>query len=64
MLSSENGSFKIYRPDRLIKTKEGFIIVDFKTGIEKEKDQKQVDLYKVKLEQFGEKVVKTDIIYI
>ena len=64
MLSVEDGTSKTYRPDRLIKTKEGFIIVDFKTGSEKEKDQKQVDLYKSKLEQFGEKVLKTDVIYI
>lgn len=64
MLSMEDGTSKTYRPDRLIKTKDGFIIVDFKTGIEKEKDQKQVDLYKEKLEQFGKKVLKTDIIYI
>ncbi|MCG2794049.1 MAG: UvrD-helicase domain-containing protein [Weeksellaceae bacterium] len=64
LLATEDGVSKTYRPDRLIKTKEGFIIVDFKTGAEKEKDQKQVDLYKNKLEQFGEKVLKTDVIYI
>ena len=64
MLSVEDGASKTYRPDRLIKTNDGFIIVDFKTGSEKEKDQKQVALYKEKLEQFGKKVLKTDIIYI
>ncbi|KFC19811.1 UvrD-helicase domain-containing protein [Chryseobacterium sp. FH1] len=64
MLSVEDGTSKTYRPDRLIKTKNGFIIVDFKTGSEKEKDQKQVALYQEKLEQFGEKVLKTDVIYI
>lgn len=64
MLSEEDGKSKTYRPDRLIKTNEGFIIVDFKTGSEKDKDQKQVALYKEKLEQFGEKVLKTDVIYI
>ena len=64
MLSVEDGMSKTYRPDRLIKTKDGFIIVDFKTGSEKEKDQKQVALYQEKLEQFGEKVLKTDVIYI
>ncbi len=64
MLSMENGASKTYRPDRLIKTKDGFIIVDFKTGSEKEKDQKQLQLYQKKLEQFGKNVLKTDVIYI
>lgn len=64
MLSLEDGASKTYRPDRLIKLKDGFIIVDFKTGSEKEKDQKQVELYQKKLEQFGKKVLKTDVIYI
>ena len=64
MLATENEQSKTYRPDRLIETKDGFIIIDFKTGEEKEKDQKQVETYKNKLEQFGKKVVKTDVIYI
>ncbi len=64
MLAAENGELRTYRPDRLIETPNGFIIVDFKTGEEKEKDQKQVELYKNKLEQFGKKVIKTDVIYI
>ncbi|MPT33034.1 MAG: DNA helicase UvrD [Chryseobacterium sp.] len=64
MFATENETSKTYRPDRMIETNEGFIIIDFKTGEEKEKDQKQVDLYKNKLEQFGKKVIKTDVIYI
>ena len=64
MLVTESGNSKTYRPDRLIETREGFIIVDFKTGEHNEKDQKQVELYKSKLEQFGKRVVKTDVIYI
>lgn len=64
MLAIENETSKTYRPDRLIETKDGIIIVDFKTGEEKDKDQKQVELYKEKLEQFGKKVIKTDVIYI
>ena len=64
MLATENEQSKTYRPDRLIETKDGFIIIDFKTGEEKEKDQKQVETYKNKLEQFGKKVIKTDVIYI
>ena len=64
MLATENEQSKTYRPDRLVETENGFIIIDFKTGEEKEKDQKQVDTYKKTLEQFGKKVVKTDVIYI
>ena len=64
MFTTENEQSKTYRPDRLVETKDGFIIIDFKTGEEKEKDQKQVETYKNKLEQFGKKVVKTDVIYI
>ena len=64
MFATENEQSKTYRPDRLLETKDGFIIIDFKTGEEKEKDQKQVETYKNKLEQFGKKVVKTDVIYI
>lgn len=64
MFAIENEQSKTYRPDRLVETKDGFIIIDFKTGEEKEKDQKQVETYKNKLEQFGKKVIKTDVIYI
>lgn len=64
MFATENEQTKTYRPDRLVETKDGFIIIDFKTGEEKEKDQKQVETYKNKLEQFGKKVIKTDVIYI
>lgn len=64
MFTTENEQSKTYRPDRLVETKDGFIIIDFKTGEEKEKDQKQVETYKNKLEQFGKKVIKTDVIYI
>lgn len=64
MFATENEQSKTYRPDRLVETENGIIIVDFKTGEEKDKDQKQVEIYKNKLEQFGKKVIKTDVIYI
>ena len=64
MFATENEQSKTYRPDRLVETENGFIIIDFKTGEEKEKDQKQVETYKNKLEQFGKKVVKIDVIYV
>jgi ATP-dependent exoDNAse (exonuclease V) beta subunit len=64
LFATEDGSSKTYRPDRLIETRDGYIIIDFKTGEENAKDRKQVKLYKDKLEHFGKKVLKTDVIYI
>ncbi|QIY83629.1 UvrD-helicase domain-containing protein [Chryseobacterium sp. NEB161] len=64
LFATEDGSSKTYRPDRLIETRDGYIIIDFKTGEENAKDRKQVELYKDKLEHFGKKVLKTDVIYI
>lgn len=32
LLISNNGISQLYRPDRVIKTQEGFVIIDFKTG--------------------------------
>jgi ATP-dependent exoDNAse (exonuclease V) beta subunit len=58
MFATENEQSKTYRPDRLVETENGIIIVDFKTGEEKDKDQKQVEIYKNKLEQFGKKSSK------
>ncbi len=64
MFATENDAIKTYRPDRMVETADGIIIVDFKTGEEHDKDQKQVETYKARLEQFGKKVIKTDVIYI
>lgn len=64
MLATENEHSKTYRPDRLIETENGYIIIDFKTGEENENHQKQLDTYKKTLEQFGKKVITTDVIYI
>lgn len=64
MLVQESGESKIYRPDRLIKTENGFIIIDFKTGAENEKHKKQLKIYKNYLEKSGKKVLKMEIIYI
>ena len=63
MLSAE-GKSKIYRPDRLISTKNGFIIIDFKTGDIQEKHQKQIDEYRAVLEILGHQVAETAIIYV
>ncbi|MGA9211122.1 MAG: DNA helicase UvrD, partial [Kaistella sp.] len=64
IMISENGTSTVYRPDRLIDTGNGFIIIDFKTGDEQEKHQLQVDEYKSVLEKLGKKVVETEIIYV
>ncbi len=63
MISSETLT-EIYRPDRLIETAEGFYIIDFKTGAEKEKHEHQVETYKNVLNQLGKNVIGTEIIYI
>jgi ATP-dependent exoDNAse (exonuclease V) beta subunit len=64
IMISENGESHISRPDRILKSDEGYIIVDFKTGEEKGKDEEQVQGYKNILERLGKKVLKTQIIYL
>lgn len=63
MITSNNVS-KIYRPDRILKNDEGCIILDFKTGKESEKNDKQIETYKSVLEKLGMKVLKTQLIYV
>ena len=64
LITLEDGEQKFYRPDRVIKTNEGYIIVDFKTGEEeREKHQKQVSDYQNALEKTGKKVIETKLIY-
>lgn len=64
MISLENETLQ-YRPDRMIIKPEGIIVIDYKTGDEKSKDQhqEQIDLYKKLIESLGKKVLKTEIIY-
>ncbi|SFI22504.1 UvrD-helicase domain-containing protein [Halpernia frigidisoli] len=68
ILISENGISENYRPDRLIETENGWLIVDFKTGEEtdekKKKYEKQVQTYKMVLEKLGKTVLKTEIVYV
>ncbi|MDQ0591747.1 ATP-dependent exoDNAse (exonuclease V) beta subunit [Chryseobacterium ginsenosidimutans] len=64
IMISENGESKIYRPDRILKSDEGYIIVDFKTGEETEKNDLQIENYKRILESLGRKVLKTQLIYL
>ena len=64
MISLENETLQ-YRPDRMIIKPEGIIVIDYKTGDEKSKDQhqEQIELYKKLIESLGKKVLKTEIIY-
>jgi len=64
IMISERGISRIYRPDRILKGDEGYIIVDFKTGMETEKNDKQIETYKSVLENLGMKVIKTQLIYL
>lgn len=64
IMISENGENRIYRPDRILKNDEGYVIVDFKTGEETEKNERQIENYKKILEGLGRKVLKTQLIYL
>ncbi|WP_027387134.1 UvrD-helicase domain-containing protein [Chryseobacterium gregarium] len=64
IMISENGESRVYRPDRILKSSEGYIIVDFKTGEENRKDERQIENYKNILEKLGRKVLKTQLIYL
>ena len=63
IMISENGVSKIFRPDRLIETENGYIILDFKTGKEEEKHQLQLEKYQSALEKLGKKVLETVVVY-
>ena len=64
VLISENGIANFYRPDRIVKSDKGLIIIDFKTGKQEEKHQKQVQNYQRILEKLNYVVAKTEIIYV
>lgn len=64
IMISEKGESRVYRPDRILKSNEGYIIVDFKTGEESAKNERQIENYKHILETLGKKVLKTQLIYL
>ncbi|SEM54516.1 ATP-dependent exoDNAse (exonuclease V) beta subunit (contains helicase and exonuclease domains) [Chryseobacterium taichungense] len=64
IMISENGENRVYRPDRILKSDEGYIIVDFKTGEESAKNERQIENYKNILEKLGRKVLNTQLIYL
>ncbi|MGC5745346.1 UvrD-helicase domain-containing protein [Chryseobacterium sp. NFX27] len=64
IMISERGQSHIFRPDRILKSEEEYVIVDFKTGEETEKNEQQIENYKRILESLGRKVLKTQLIYL
>lgn len=64
ILIRENGKPKTYRVDRLIETDEGLIVIDFKTGAPNPSHKKQLSHYQSILESIGEKVLRTELIYL
>jgi len=64
IMISEKGESAIYRPDRMIDTGNGIIVIDFKTGDVKEKHQLQLDEYQRVLEKLGKTVLETRIVYV
>ncbi len=64
IMITENGESRVYRPDRILRNQEGYIIVDFKTGDHSSKDERQIENYKNILEKLGRKVLKTQLIYL
>ncbi|WP_292008975.1 UvrD-helicase domain-containing protein [Chryseobacterium sp.] len=64
IMISTNGESKVYRPDRILKNGEDYIIIDFKTGEASEKHEVQIETYKRVLESLGKKVITTQLIYL
>lgn len=64
IMITENGESRVYRPDRILRNQEGYMIVDFKTGDPSAKDERQIGNYKSILEKLGRKVLKTQLIYL
>ncbi len=64
IMLSENGVSIIFRPDRLMKSDHGFIIIDFKTGAPNETHNEQLKQYQNVLEKLGNTVIETKVIYI
>lgn len=62
-ITNDDGELELYRPDRIIKGDEGYIIIDFKTGEEDKKYEKQIQIYQKTLEKLGKKVAETCIMY-
>jgi hypothetical protein len=64
IMISNNGISEMYRPDRLIKSENGYFIIDFKTGEADKKHLSQVETYEKVLQSLGKKVSGKEVVYI
>lgn len=64
IMISENGRAQLYRPDRLILTPEGILLIDFKTGEPNEKYENQLAQYRQALEAIGHPVKEAKLVYV
>lgn len=62
--SEEKSPSKDYRPDRILDTPDGLILIDFKTGKKESSHQKQIQQYATDLTKLGHQIVETQLIYI
>ncbi|WP_187478346.1 UvrD-helicase domain-containing protein [Amniculibacterium sp. G2-70] len=65
LMISSDGDSPIFRPDRLMKTpSDEWMVVDFKTGVEKPEHQVQIDTYCNILTKLGKNIKAQKVIYI
>lgn len=64
IMISDDLNTKVYRPDRILKSDDGYVIVDFKTGAHGHKNERQIARYKEILEYLGMRVLQTKLIYL
>ncbi|MGI9527211.1 MAG: UvrD-helicase domain-containing protein [Weeksellaceae bacterium] len=59
---SSNGL--IFRPDRLVKIKEGWVLIDYKTGEPLQKHKNQINQYAEDLTRLGFNIIKKYLLYL
>ena len=57
------GNQKILRPDKVVRTPKGFVLIDYKTGIAGEKAEKQLEDYADALERAGYPVAEKRLVF-
>lgn len=53
----------IYRPDRIAKLADTFVVIDYKTGKPKENHKQQIENYKLKMQELGMQPIIGKIVY-
>ncbi|MDL1912935.1 MAG: DNA helicase UvrD [Bergeyella sp.] len=61
---SDGISSTALRPDRIIQTQDGIMLIDFKTGTPRPSHKTQMNTYKNALKSMGKKILTCEIIYI